>query len=73
MRVNRLPRAVVGVLASLAALAAVTGAVELLKPHIPVLSLTVLYLFAVLPIAVLWWTWFGIAVAVVSIRRPVFR
>ena len=65
MRVTR-RREIQGVLAGLAALAAVTGAIELLKPHVPVLSLAVLYLFAVLPIAVVWGTWFGVGVAVAS-------
>jgi two-component system, OmpR family, sensor histidine kinase KdpD len=46
--------------ASVVLLAVVTGAIELLKTHVPVLSLGVLYLFAVLPVAVLW----GIAYAV---------
>ncbi|WP_344115489.1 sensor histidine kinase [Kribbella alba] len=41
-------------LASVAMVAAVTGVVMLLKPHVPVLSLLVLYLLAVLPVAVLW-------------------
>jgi K+-sensing histidine kinase KdpD len=46
--------------ASLAALALVTSAIELLQPHIPVLSLAVLYLLAIIPVAVAW----GIAYAV---------
>ena len=40
-------------------MAIVTAAIALLKPHVPVLSLGVLYVFAVLPIAVVW----GIALA----------
>ncbi len=55
-----------GALASLAAVAAVTGAIELLKSHVPVLSLGVLYIFAVLPIAIVWGLAFGIVVAVAS-------
>ncbi len=47
MHVNRW---LLGWLGSAALVAAVTGAIELLKTHIPVLSLTVLYLFAVLPV-----------------------
>ena len=43
-----------------------TGAIELLKPQIPVLSLGALYVFAVLPIAVFWGTAFGVAVAIAS-------
>ncbi|MGZ4392952.1 MAG: hypothetical protein ACXVRK_12665, partial [Gaiellaceae bacterium] len=43
-----------GWLASAALVAAMTGAIALLKSHVPVLSLGVLYIFAVLPIAVVW-------------------
>jgi K+-sensing histidine kinase KdpD len=43
-----------GLLASVAMVAAVTIAVALLERHVPVLSLLVLYLLAVLPAAVLW-------------------
>ena len=49
----------VGLLASVGAVVFVTAAIELLKPYVPVLSLGVLYVFAVLPVAVLW----GIALA----------
>jgi len=49
-----------GCASSVALLALVTGVIALLKPHVPVLSLGVLYLFAVLPIAVVW----GLAYAV---------
>jgi two-component system sensor histidine kinase KdpD len=48
------------------ALVLVTGAIELLKGHIPVLSLAVLYIFAVLPIAIVWGRAFGVVVAVAS-------
>ncbi len=47
--------------AGAAAVAAVTGVVYALEPHAPVLSLGVLYVFAVLPVAV----WFGTGWAVV--------
>jgi len=43
---------------------AVTGVIELLKPHVPVLSLAVLYLFAVLPVAVVWGLAYSLAVSV---------
>ena len=56
----------VGVVASIVAVAAVTGAIELLKLAVPVLSLGALYIFAVLPVAVLWGTAFGIGVAIAS-------
>ena len=64
----RLPsrEGVLGALASVAAVAVVTEAIELLKPHVPVLSLGVLYIFAVLPIAIVWGLVFGIIVAVAS-------
>ncbi|MGZ4257867.1 MAG: sensor histidine kinase [Gaiellaceae bacterium] len=42
----------VGLVAAAALVAAVTAVIALLKPHVPVLSLAVLYLFAVLPVAV---------------------
>jgi signal transduction histidine kinase len=50
----RIVRWVSGLLASAALVAAVTGVVALLEPHLPVLSLLVLYLLAVLPVAVGW-------------------
>lgn len=53
-------------LSSLAAVAAVTGIIFALKPVAPVLSLGVLYLFAVLPIAVVWGLPYAIGVSVVS-------
>jgi K+-sensing histidine kinase KdpD len=43
-----------GVVASAALLASVTVVVALLRPHVPVLSLLVLYLLAILPVAVVW-------------------
>jgi two-component system sensor histidine kinase KdpD len=55
-----------GALASLAAVAVVSGAIELLKDHVPVLSLGVLYIFAVLPIAIVWGRLYAIAVSVLS-------
>src|SRR5262245_11496057 len=54
-------RIATGLLASAVAVAVVTAAIELLKQHVPVLSLGVLYLFAVLAIAV----WYGLAWALV--------
>jgi len=59
-----LRRLLTGVLESAALVAAVTGAIELLKPHVPVLSLAVLYLFAVLPVAVMWGLAYAITVSV---------
>jgi two-component system, OmpR family, sensor histidine kinase KdpD len=59
-------RIVTGTVASIAAVAVVTGAVYALRPAAPVLSLGVLYLFAVLPIAAIWGLRFAVAVSVVS-------
>jgi two-component system sensor histidine kinase KdpD len=56
---NRLPRVVLGALFGLACLAVITGIVFGLREVAPVLSLGVLYIFAVLPVAVL----FGLAYA----------
>jgi two-component system sensor histidine kinase KdpD len=55
-----------GVAAGAVATAVVTGAIELLDQAVPVLSLGVLYLFAVLPIALLWGPLHGVLVAVAS-------
>jgi two-component system, OmpR family, sensor histidine kinase KdpD len=56
----------VGVAASAGSVAIVSGAIELLKGHIPVLSLAVLYLLAVLPVAVFLGLAYGLLVAVAS-------
>jgi two-component system, OmpR family, sensor histidine kinase KdpD len=55
-----------GLSASIVLLALVTAAIELLKAHVPVLSLSVLYLFAVLPVAVLWGQAYAIGVSIAS-------
>jgi K+-sensing histidine kinase KdpD len=52
--------------ASLAAVALVSAGVFALKPAAPVVSLGVLYLFAVLPVAALWGLRYAIAVSIVS-------
>jgi two-component system, OmpR family, sensor histidine kinase KdpD len=59
-------RRVTGVVASVAIVTLVSLAVEGLHPYVPVLSLGVLYVFAVLPVAVAWGTGFAIAVSVAS-------
>src|SRR5213076_852025 len=56
----------VGLLASAGAVALVTAAVEVLKLYVPVPSLGVLYVFAVLPVALLWGVVLGAAVSVAS-------
>ncbi|HTS72116.1 MAG TPA: ATP-binding protein [Gaiellaceae bacterium] len=53
-------------LASLAAVAVVTGGIDLLKGHIPVLSLAVLYLLAIIPIAAAWGTVYAVGVALLG-------
>jgi two-component system sensor histidine kinase KdpD len=55
-----------GVAASIGVVAAVTAAIELFKTFVPVLSLGVLYVFAVLPIAVVWGLVYAVPVAVAS-------
>jgi two-component system sensor histidine kinase KdpD len=59
-------RELAGFAVSLAAIAAVTGIVELVRPHAPVFSLGTLYVLAVLPVAVIWGRTFAIATSVVS-------
>ncbi|HZS30948.1 MAG TPA: ATP-binding protein [Gaiellaceae bacterium] len=54
------------VVACLGALALVTGAIQLLQGHIPVLSLAVLYLLAIIPVAVAWGTVYAVGVAIGS-------
>jgi signal transduction histidine kinase len=54
-------------LASLAMIGVLTGVIALLKPHVPVLSLLVVYLLAVLPVAVLWGVRLAAATSIVSI------
>jgi two-component system sensor histidine kinase KdpD len=56
----------VGVPASAGAVVLVSAAVSLLQPHVPVLSLGVLYVFAVLPVAVLWGTPLALVVSIAS-------
>jgi K+-sensing histidine kinase KdpD len=53
-------------LPSLGAVAIVTGVIFALEPVAPVLSLGVLYLFAVLPVAALWGLPYAVAVSLVS-------
>jgi two-component system sensor histidine kinase KdpD len=57
---------VTGALASVGAVALVSLAIAALRPYIPVLSLGVLYVFAVLPVAVAWGLGFAIAVSIGS-------
>jgi two-component system sensor histidine kinase KdpD len=57
---------VAGAAAGILLVFAVTGVIELLKDHVPVLSLGVLYLFAVLPVAVVWGLPYSVATSVES-------
>lgn len=58
--------ATVGLLASTGSVVVVSAAIELLHPYVPVLSLGVLYVFAVLPVAVAWGLGFAVAVSIAS-------
>ncbi|MGZ4372044.1 MAG: sensor histidine kinase [Gaiellaceae bacterium] len=60
------PRRLTAAIVSLAAVALVSGAIFPLKTVAPVLSLGVLYLFAVLPVAAVWGLPFGALVSIVS-------
>ena len=64
MRADPVGRLLVPIAASTAAITIVTAAIALLDDHVPVLSLGVLYVFAVLPVAVLWGLWFALPLAV---------
>jgi K+-sensing histidine kinase KdpD len=59
-------RTLTRVAASAGALALVTAAIELLKGHVPVLSLAVLYLLAIIPVAVAWGIVYAVGTAVGS-------
>jgi K+-sensing histidine kinase KdpD len=61
-----LRRRLSGSLVSAALVAVVSGVIELLKAHVPVLSLAMLYLFAVLPVAIVWGLAYAIPVSVAS-------
>lgn len=67
MRIKRFLNGWAGAaLASAGAVALVTGAVFALRPVAPVLSLGVLYVFAVLPIAIVWGLPWAIGVSIAS-------
>ncbi|MFL5963322.1 MAG: GAF domain-containing protein [Gaiellaceae bacterium] len=56
----------------IALVAAVTGVIELLKPHTPVAGLEVLYLLALLPAAVFWGTAVAVGVSLLSAAALAF-
>ena len=58
------PGPLAGLAASVAAVALVTAVIELLDRFVPVLSLGILYVFAVLPIAVVWGLAYSVCVSV---------
>jgi signal transduction histidine kinase len=60
--VPRMPRWLSGLLTTVVLVAAVSGLLRLLERHAPVLSLSVLYLLAVVPVAIVW----GVRQAVVA-------
>ena len=66
MKRERLVQLGIATLASATAVAVVTAAIAALKPWAPVLSLGVLYVFAVLPVAVLYGLAFALPVSVAS-------
>jgi K+-sensing histidine kinase KdpD len=59
-----------GLLVGVAAVVVVSGLVALLKPQVPVLSLLVLYILAVVAVAVVWGT--GVAVVTAVLSTAVF-
>ena len=59
-------RTLTRVAASAGALALVTGTIELLEGHVPVLSLAVLYLLAIIPVAVAWGIVYAVGTAIGS-------
>jgi two-component system sensor histidine kinase KdpD len=63
---TRLQGPIAGVTAGIAAVALVTGAITIFDNFVPVLSLGALYVFAVVPVAVVWGTAYAVPVAVGS-------
>ena len=56
-----------GLLASVAMVAALTGVIAVLEPHLPDLSLLVLYLLAVLPVAIVWGARLAVLTSLLSV------
>jgi signal transduction histidine kinase len=56
-----------GLLVSVTAVAAISVLIGLLDPHVPVLSLLVLYILAVLPVALVWGTGLAVVTSILSI------
>ena len=55
-----------GLLVSVTAVAAVSVLIVLLEAHVPVLSLLVLYILAVLPVALVWGTGLAVVTSILS-------
>src|SRR4051812_2205206 len=55
-----------GLVVAVAAVAATTGFIFVLRPHVPVLSTGVLYLLAVLLVSSTWGLWLGLLTSVAS-------
>src|SRR4029450_2542511 len=55
-----------GLLVGVTAVAAVSVLIGLLEPHVPVLSLLVLYILAVLPVALVWGTGLAVVTSILS-------
>jgi signal transduction histidine kinase len=55
-----------GLLVSVTAVAAISVLIGLLDPHVPVLSLLVLYILAVLPVALVWGTGLAVVTSILS-------
>jgi two-component system sensor histidine kinase KdpD len=66
MRLSQVHGAVGGIAFSALAVAAVTGAIAVLQTFAPVLSLGVLYVFAVLPVAIGWGLTYAVPVSIAS-------
>lgn len=66
MSSRRLRHYGIAALASAASVAAITAVISLLERWVPVLSLGVLYIFAVLPVAIVWGLGFALPVSVAS-------
>ena len=62
----KLMRPTVGVFVSAALVTAVTGVIFALRAHVPVLGLSVLYLLAVIPVAIVWGLVYAVLVSVAS-------
>jgi len=55
-----------GLLVSVTAVAAVSGLIAMLEPRVPVLGLLVLYILAVLPVAIVWGTGLAVVTSILS-------